>query len=450
MGEIKIQNIYNAYFENDYAEKIFYYTGKPNVIGLQAPDYVYFNENSYRYIRLLNIVIPKDSLVDGVVAKIYEQFTLTVIQEIDMNVNDLSRTIIYNSPPSTMNVTLSACRCKSDNDDEPRAIADSGWYGYLTFENPAYDAELDAFPVDATNNFFDLAEAYKDYFILREEKTTRTNEDGTTTDYIELGLWFDIDFNPYIGDKSARITNYGDYYKFYYCTTTNASLAGNYTPLNTPSCYPGLYMVEYLDDSTARQNVNVSNTEIEENISRISKMFTSIYKYAQHLNLMQTILNITPYRDQYIFLYDATFTPSDTETIVKPTSVKYTNTENGNTMATISDDHIELDAGIWDIQVKNGFYLIQGETRLDINVYVNGVIDEELSMSMYLTSNNETDARKAIKNTFASPTKSLPFTEYGNTVEVKVVITNPENIVCENETKVFCTYTRSADNVSMY
>ena len=94
--------------------------------------------------------------------------------------------------------------------------------------------------------------------------------------------------------------------------------------------------------------------------------------------------------------------------------------------------------GIYALQLKNGFYLIQGESRVDLKVYIGSNQIKEMGISMYLSSNGEQDERKAIKNTYSSQVYIVPLK---TTDKIKLTATwsNIDDIVMENETMITCT-----------
>ena len=96
--------------------------------------------------------------------------------------------------------------------------------------------------------------------------------------------------------------------------------------------------------------------------------------------------------------------------------------------------------GIYQLQLKNGFYLIQGESRVDVRVYINDNEIKEMGISLYLTSNDggKENPNKAIKNIFSS---NSYMTKLSTTDKIKVTATwmNIDNIQIENETMLTVT-----------
>lgn len=406
MGDTtKTSMVHNAFFEDDNADRIFYYTGKSNVKGLQAPDHVFLNEKPNDFLRVVEITMP---VVDGTGVMIDEDLTLSFMGELD---DSGERSVRYAVRPYRINMHLTAYRY-THHDEFLDGVLEFTIPQELLPDYPGYADYV----YEAMQNEFDYM------FILHMDSIT--NEDGSMVK--KLSVWIDL----------AKLPN------DYMITYVNKSLAANFTPMNGDSFFPGLYYVEYLNnknviiDTNATDTPPVGNTNIFVNCTSISDL---ISKYEIHSRVDRT----ENWNKQYVVVYDPLFVPTDTEEIMRWDHMKSMADDNNEIIALYYDDSSYATGpvikpyvnGLYELQLKNGLYLIQGESRVDINVYINGEIDEELSLSMYLTSNNEEDARKAIKNTFCSPVKLLHLNRYDEIV-IKARCTNPENIVCENETRL--------------
>lgn len=400
MGETKQQQVYDSFFENDNAEKIFFYTGKSNVLGLQHPDHVFYNEDNHRYIKLLSIKAPQNLQNEN----IYEDLTIMLAQ--DISYDSISRLITNTTVrPEAISMQISA-----------NGLGQKGHIdGFLQYKVSDKLAEY----IMVINTEYNI-----------EHKLFKTDQYQTTIDdnnYYAFDIWMDMEIfesaYPYI------------------CIYVNKSLSANFAPVNGESFIPPSYITDYLNDSNATID-DLRNEEGEMGNSGID-INDMAYVSNKHQTQIETLLeSIIPYNSQSIFVYDPLFTPTKLETVVGPTSRKV----DANTLLSTSDLPV-IDGknvlikkdGYYSIQLKNGFYLIQGETRLDINVYINDTLNEELSLSMYLTSNGEEDARKAIKNTFCSPLINTKLSK-DDVVSVRVLCTNTDNLVNENETKLFITF----------
>lgn len=386
-------NVYDAFFENDNADYMFYYTGKSNVLGLSAPDHVYRNTNKLRNIRLAYITIP--------------------------DVNDPELSIIVNE---AMKVVL----IPETHNYSENIIQDVFDIKYHTlFKNNKLSDTVRMYATCVNDPFYQFG-SFGDVIFGYSKETLVVN--GVEKN--ALSIW------------AIGCSNYE-----YICIHNERSLSATLAPINGDSYFPSSYFIEFINDETAVTDTNVTNGSINgahlaiDNEGVISERVTGLEERAndeRHL-----------YK-QTIAVYDAEYSPANTnENTLKPTSLKNSrsiyDTYDGVTEVTsaISIDNVNNNlcvdySGEYSLQIKNGFYLIRGESRVDINVYVNGDKDDELSLSMYLTSNNQEDARKAIKNTFCSPLKYL-YLDASSNIMVKVSFTNIENIVVENETELIVT-----------
>ena len=226
----------------------------------------------------------------------------------------------------------------------------------------------------------------------------------------------------------------------YICTTVNNSLAATTAPINGDSFYPADYEIEYLNDSNAVSNENISNAT-PSGIGHLINRFNDINKKldsnteTENFYISEFIQNTA--------VYDVQFKPSTEEKNITPTSLK---------KSILGDDVIYIDninkdlavakEGIYSVQLKNGFYLIKGTSRVDLNVYIGNELVSELGISMYLTSNGEEDARKAIKNTLVSP---IWIGKINSNQHIRVTArwTNIDGITLENETMLTVTKLRN-------
>lgn len=385
--------VYDAFFENDNADNIFYYTGKSNVLGLQAPDYVLHNEKKLANVRLAYITIPNMGDPE-LVTRVMEDFSVSLVSEI--------------------------------HDGERNAL--QGHHRLQLFAG--YKDDIVSDPILLHTDCMDPFNYSKLSNIIFATSIEEYEEDGISKDAVSV--WA-------LGCEEYE----------YICIHVNKSLSASLAPINGDSFFPSSYYIEYINDENVVVDTNITNGSIN-GAYKADKMEEEFGKRVEKLE--ENLTNNIPIYKQTAVVYDAEYTPANTnENTLKPTSLKQSKSVydyySGLALQDIKSS-VYLDttnksiktnySGEYSLQVKNGFYLIQGESRVDINVYIDNVKDEELSMSMYLTSNNEEDARKAIKNTFSSPLvyKYLSSDIY---IRVDVVFTNIDNIVVENETELLVT-----------
>lgn len=379
----KTVKVYDSFFEDDNADYMFYYTGKSNILGLQQPDHVYKNKNNFRYARLAFIKFI-DAGDPDLITHIMEDLTVTFLSDIYGDEEDT----FYNT---SVHVVLksSAKNCRV----------------------------LKSYTKVATESIEEIGETLS--FVATEEAYEDT--DGKVK--YGLGLWVESDISKFN----------------YILINVNSSLSVEASAINGDSFYPSSYNIEYLNDSTAVSNENITNATITGACGSKESFHNKIDE--RLYNLERDINNSRPLHDRYTVIYDVSHTPTSTEEAVKPTSIRKSDTTNDAVLIDDVNKGIRIkdgESGVYIIQLKNGFYLIKGTTRLDLNVYKNGVKIEELCMSMYLTSNGEDDARKAIKNTFTSLSYYVELIQ-GDSIVVKAIFSNPDGLVIENETMLMLT-----------
>ena len=372
--------IYDSFFENDEADYIFYYTGKSNILGLQHPDHVFKNTKDFKYARIAFIKFI-DSGDSDLITHVNEDLTVAILSDLYKPDDIQYNSIIH------LKLMASAKNCR---------VNKSTVYVYEDYYG-------DGFEIVATED------AYQD-------------TDGKVK--YGLGLW--------VSQNIAEMN--------YICTTVNNSLAATTAPINGDSFYPADYEIEYLNDSNAVSNENISNAT-PSGIGHLINRFNDINKKLDSNTETENF-----YRSEFIqntAVYDVQFKPSTEEKNITPTSLK---------KSILGDDVIYIDninkdlavskEGIYSVQLKNGFYLIKGTSRVDLNVYIGNELVSELGISMYLTSNGEEDARKAIKNTLVSP---VWIGKIGSNQHIRVTArwTNIDGITLENETMLTVTKLRN-------
>lgn len=372
--------IYDSFFENDEADYIFYYTGKSNILGLQHPDHVFKNTKDFKYARIAFIKFI-DSGDSDLITHVNEDLTVAILSDLYKPDDIQYNSIIH------VKLMASAKNCR---------VNKSTVYVYEDYYG-------DGFEIVATED------AYQD-------------TDGKVK--YGLGLW--------VSQNIAEMN--------YICTTVNNSLAATTAPINGDSFYPADYKIEYLNDSNAVSNENISNAT-PSGIGHLINRFNEIDKKLNSNTETESF-----YRSEYIqntAVYDVQFKPSINETNITPTSLrKSTIGEDVIYIDKINKDLVVSNDGIYSVQLKNGFYLIKGTSRVDLNVYIGNELINELSISMYLTSNGEEDARKAIKNTLVSPlyTGKISANQH---IRVTARWTNVDGITLENETMLTVTKLRN-------
>lgn len=369
--------VYDSFFEDDNADYIFYYTGKSNIIGLPHFDHIYKNEKRFKYARVAFYTF-YDAADPDLITHIEEDLTIAILSDLYDEDN-----IQYNT---TLHVKVRAS-AKNMRVIKSSVILNEDRYG------------------DGLFGVVAVEDAYQD-------------EDGKVK--YGLGIWVESDLSK----------------MKYICTLVNESLSTNSAPINGESFYPASYNAEYLNDYTVVANENVANSlsgAFGTAINRFDRIYNSLKDIEDSASFNQPL-----YKSNSV-VYDATFTPTGAEDIVKPTSVRkqkaydeVVHIDSVNKTATVNE------RGTYSIQLKNGFYLVKGSSRVDLKVYIGNQEINELGLSMYLTSNGEEDARKAIKNTFCSPVYYIQLNK-GDQIKLTATWTNKDGITLENETMLIVT-----------
>lgn len=380
--------IYEAYFEDCDANIYYFYSGKNTVLGLQHPDYIFKNEDNHTFARVAFYTY-NDIGDDSIIVYMNETLDITTIA----SVSDDSKAgkmktfkIHFEATGKAGRVDKSSVKCN---------IVNSNTLDYKT----------------ATDTDYPKVRVTEDPYLDSESKQR-----------YGIGLWIDVSDMDYI------------------MVNVDKSLSANSVPINADH-FPTSYTAEYLNNVTKEPDVNLTNIEdtLEENT-----IIESTDYNANNVERLEELEEKNKYEPhQYVqntVQYNPTYEPraSMTEEVVQGTTIIAPVLDRIVTLDPVNKTFSVQKDGIYALQLKNGFYLIQGETRMDLKVYVNTTQVKEMSLSCYLSSNGEEEARKAIKNTYSSQVYILPLK---TTDKIKLTATwmNIDDIVMENETMITCT-----------
>lgn len=329
--------VHKSFFEDSDANINFFYTGKDSIIGLAHPDYLFTNDASYDYVRVAFY-------------KFYTEDTTTIT-----NINETLDITLIPTDPNAM-AGIDSCNFK---------IAFSAHGVGMRVKRDSIKATI------AMSNVVDPEDVVDERVLITED--TYKNEQNITC--YGVGIWLYIHNMKYV------------------CTNVDRSMSVNSMPIDAIS-HPSPYIGEYLTDENKVQDVNMyrvkafieqriiaygkdSNIEVSEKVSQIEEKL----KYEPHMYEQNTIM------------YDPIYMPNN------PGIEYYVN--GSNIRGPVLNRFIELDKdakafrvkqdGIYALQLKNGFYLIQGNSRVDLNVYINDIQIKEMKISGYLQSNLEYD-----------------------------------------------------------
>lgn len=384
--------IMNSFLEDDNCNIFFPYVGKDSVLGLTHPSYTYKNVDKYKYamVALYKLVDTGDT---G-----YQQF----LDEC-LTVSLASSATIQNNPTPII----------KSSDIHISGFGNSGNITNAT--------------IRVTNNLPDSMDNGPDSKFDTNMKVfgcrvSYTNDNGD--EKVGLGIWIDTTDIMYVN------------------TNVKDSLSTGSCPMDAEH-FPASYSAQYLCNSTAEANANLLNNKdiIEENL--IAEGISSVNTINKDLEDIHKAIDGQPHQfESNTVTYNPVYTPSaaGAEDVVPPFGVRVNNGDKFIGVDSVNKIITVPKAGIYQLQLKNGFYLIQGESRVDVRVYINDNEIKEMGISLYLTSNTEgtENPSKAIKNIFSS---NSYMTRLSTTDKIKVTATwmNIDNIQIENETMLTVT-----------
>lgn len=373
--------VYNAFLEDDNCGMFFPYVGEKSVLGLTHPQYIFKNKDKHTYA-----MVALYKFVDTGDAE-YLQY---------------------------LNEKISVCLATTNtkrNTDSPKIVC-------FTLNITAIGESGNV----TTADIIVTSDTYQ-----RARNVYGTRETWTSSDkkkYTGLGIWVDITDYMYVMSKTFN------------------SLSTNSCPLDVEH-YPSSYSAEYLSNDNAVSEKNICNNLNTINSKTLCTGIASTIDYDNAIRDIIKIIDGQPHKyPSNTVTYNPTYTPSaaGTEETVAPFGIRVNNEYKFLSLDSINKTFSVPAEGIYQLQIKNGFYLIQGETRLDVKVYVNNDEVREMSFSTYLTSNQEglTTPSKAIKNTFST---NAYIAHLQPTDRIKITATwgNNANLRIENETMVTVT-----------
>lgn len=380
--------ILEAFFEDWNANIFFLYVGKNNVIGFPHPDYILDNEDKHKYARIAFYTY-NDIGDDSIIVYMNETLDITTITSVSdkTNADDMKTfKVHFEAIGRAGRVEQDSIKC---------AVTNSNILDYKTADDTDYPKII----------------VTEDPYLDSENK-----------ERYGIGLWLDITGMRYI------------------LTNVDKSLSANAVPINTEH-FPTSYTAEYLNNTNKEPDKNLLNVEDLLNDRTITSSVDYNTNNADRMDELEEKNKYEPHQfHQNTVQYNPTYEPrtAGTEETVQGTTIIAPVLDRILTLDPVKQTFSVKQDGIYALQLKNGFYLIQGESRLDLKVYIGTNQIKEMGISAYLTSNGEEDARKAIKNIYSSQTYIVPLK---TTDEIKLTATwsNIDDIVMENETMITCT-----------
>lgn len=380
--------IYESYWEDSDGNIFYFYNGKNTVLGLAHPDYILDNDDKHLFARIAFYKYNEigDDSIFVYMNETLDVTTITPVSDSTKFNKAKSFKVHFEAVGKAGRVDKSTVRC---------TITNSNAINYKTATEKEYP------------KVFVTEDSYLD--------------SDSNTKY-GVGLWIDI------SDMDFLLIN------------VDKSLAANSVPINSDH-FPTSYEAKYLNNVTKEIDVNLINVEdlLEDRLIMEAVDYNA--NNVDRIEELEKKNKFEPHQyHQNTVQYNPTYEPTSAgvEEIVQGTTIIAPVLDRILTLDLVKKTFTVKQDGIYALQLKNGFYLIQGESRLDLKVYIGTNQIKEMSLSAYLTSNNEEDQRKAIKNTYSSQVYIVPLT---TTDEIKLTATwaNIEDIVMENETMITCT-----------
>lgn len=373
--------VYNAFLEDDDCGMFFPYVGEKSVLGLTHPQYIFKNKDKHTYAMVA-------------LYKFVDTGDVEYLQYLNEKIS----------------VCLATTNAKG-NTDSPKILC--------------FTLNITAIGESGNVTSADIIVTTDTYHIARDTYGTRetwTSSDNKT--YTGLGIWVDITDYMYVMSKTFN------------------SLSTNSCPIDAEH-YPSSYSAEYLSNDNAVSEKNICNNLNTINAKTLCTGLASTIGYDDAIDTINKIIDGQPHKyPSNTVTYNPTYTPSaaGTEETVAPFGIRINNEYKFLSLDNVNKTFSVPAEGIYQLQIKNGFYLIQGETRLDVKVYVNNDEVREMSYSTYLTSNQEglTTPSKAIKNTFSTNAYTVHL-KPSDKIKITATWGNNTNLRIENETMLTVT-----------
>lgn len=387
--DVTPMKIFHSFFEDSDANTYFWYSSKSSIYGIHHPDYMTRNNDDHKYARVAFYKFT-DIGDNAIAVYINETLDITTIAAISTSADT--------SNMKTFKVHL---ECKGN---AGRVNKNSVSCTVTNSNTINYKEEIDNLPKA----------------IITEEKYT--DESGETK--YGVGVWIDVDKIEYI------------------LINIDKSISANSVPIDVEH-FPTSYTAEYLADWNKMDGENLVN--LSETITS-QTILTSTDNNINNSERLEELEEKTKYEPhqfiQNTVVFDPVYTPGTAgiEDTVKGTSVIGPVLDRIVTLDSVKKTFKVTKRGIYALQLKNGFYLVQGESRVDLNVYIGSNQIKEMRICSYLKSNpeGEDDEGKVIKNIYSS---NVYVCELSPDTDIKLTakFMNTDQIVLENETMLSIT-----------
>lgn len=380
--------VYNSFFEDWEKNIIFYYTGKDAVLGLSHPNYMMKNKDKHKYAR---VAFYKFNEIGDNSVIVYIKETLDI-----MTITSPADDTHYNKS-SNYKVHFEACG--NGGRVKPESIR-------CTISN--------------CNTVSDDSKFIPEVIVTEDPYQNEDNE----TKY-GIGLWVNISDMAYV------------------LIDIDKSISANSVPLNR-DYYPTSYTATYLEDIIKDPDENLINM-VDILKPRVLYNAADSEKYLDlRLQKLEARTKYEPHQfTQNTVVYNPTHIIKEymREEEVQATSIIGPTLDRTVVLDPVNKGFSVKRAGVYALQLKNGFYLVIGESGLELNVYKNSEQIREMRISAHLTSNDEgvNDRRKAVKNIYSSNVYIVELQPTDIITLKAAFMADVHNLVFENETIITVT-----------
>lgn len=472
--------IYNSFYEDDSADKYFFYTGKSSVIGLPGPLYYTKNENNFSFARVAflkpidigdnnKIIYMNDDIIVNEVTP-EEKTTYVVPTPVGVWVPAASNNSIrvawgnYQGEQATYNIYVDGELVKKNvivgeyllstydvgyhyiavtyiadgRESEPVEIKTyvSGIEGVgkpVPTSAPTYPSIIDTLDGFRSINIHIEALAKANRILRNSVRAVVTNMTVTENEQI-VSVY--ITEEPYTQDNNT-------YYGLgvwvntegirYIMTDPIHSLALNNCPVNEEH-HPSYYNIEYLNNSNTKENYNALSLfdNIERNL--IQQAIPKNKYIEERLDLVEEKIKNVPFQySQNTIRFDNTHKPTSVFSDILPSSIQGSSVTRIVRIDTVNKQFNVLKPGVYAVQVKNGFYSLKGDTQVELALYKGSEQIKETYLSIPISGDSNGEA----KNTCSSSVYVVSLTNM-DLLNLKAKFSNTD-ITCNNDTIVTIT-----------
>ena len=323
------KQVFMSFFEDSDENIHFLYNSKDSVIGNLYPSKFLTNDAGYKFARVL-LCTHLDQVPETPI-RMHEEFKIHFFST--------SQGKTYSNSSITVALDLSTLNKKAIS-DTVNCTCSAGKVNSLGEKDSEHAV-----------------------FVTQEEYT-----DNNTTKYA-IGVWVDITGFEYITIEPL------------------SSMAFNNMPIHIDHL-DSWYVSSYIDNSTKSNDANLKNIETQITQNQIGYgVYDSDFSKAMIEKILAKLDNVPDSSIQNSVYYTNTYIPGNAneEETITPYSIRGTFSEKVVSIDTANKSFRVLKSGTYQLQLRNGFYLSEGEeSQLEMIVYKNSDSIKELGMQSYL------------------------------------------------------------------